>query len=187
MKLTQEQLDFEKRFEPLIGLKLSKAEYLEINYGSDYPSPFYQTRFKDIDSVDFSVILHFEDGYKAEFFWDGQFFQYGVGLKLNSESVFSGYRKWDVSENELWKKFIGDSMKEIEINWEWVTTTEEKTGKVEKFDYPQDVKLSFSSNKNIFISAAAFMEEDDEKVYGLMDNLLVTDNEQLARQVNMIS
>lgn len=53
--------------------------------------------------------------------------------------------------------------------------------------YPQDIKVTFSNKKNIFISAAGFLNPSDKEVYGMLDNLTVTDNEELARQVKMIN
>jgi len=187
MNLSLEHIDFEKKFRHLIGLTLSKVEYIEIDYSPEYPKPWYQTKFKEIDSIDFSIILYFEHQSHAEIYWDGQFFQYGIGLQINKGPIFSGYRKWNVTENEMWKKFIGQSIKETKITWESVTTTEDRTGIQEHIVYPQDLKIEFSNNKDIFISAAAFMDEWDDTAYGFMDNLLVTDNETLAKEVKMIA
>ncbi len=112
MELTQEHLDFEKKCKLLIGLTLLKVEYLEVDYYvvDSNPKPWYQTKLKDIDSVDFSIILHFENENSGEVYWDGQFYQYGIGLQLNENLVFSSYRKWEVTKNDLWKKFIGHSI-----------------------------------------------------------------------------
>jgi hypothetical protein len=55
------------------------------------------------------------------------------------------------------------------------------------FIYPQDLRIDFSNDRSIFISAAGFLNEEDKEVIGLMDNLTVTDNETLARQVKMIN
>lgn len=123
----------------------------------------------------------------VEIYWDGQFFQYGIGIKINERSDFSGDIKWNVSDNGLWKKFIGAKIIDIGINWVTVITTEEKTSKTETYSYPQDIKVTFSNGKNIFISAAGFLNQDDKEVFGTLDNLTVTDNEKLARQVKMIN
>ena len=64
------------------------------------------------------------------------------------------------------------------------TTTEEKTGKSERIIFPQDMKITFSNLKNIFIGEAGFLDQEDKKVYGMLDNLTVTDNEEFVRQVN---
>ena len=185
MTLTQEHLDFEKFSRQLIGLTVLKVEYSEIIYEQTNPIPYYPTQFKNLDSVDFSIFLHTDKDKLVEIYWDGKFFQFGIGIKINEPSDFSGNIKWDVSSNDLWKHFIGTTISDIHITWETVTTTEEKSGKIESFIYPQDIKITFSNDKNIFISAAGFLNQGNEEVYGMLDNLIVTDNEELARQIKI--
>ena len=186
MTLTQEHLDFEKFSRRLIGLTLLKIEYSEIIYEPTNPKPYYPTQFTNLDSVDFSIFLHTDKDKLVELYWDGKFYQFGIGIKINEHSDFSENIKWDVSGNDLWKKFIGTAISDIQITWETVTTIEEKTGKTENFVYPQDIKITFSNDQNIFISATGFLEQGDKEVYGMLDNLTVTDNEELARQEKMI-
>lgn len=95
-----------------------------------------------------------------------------------------GEIRWDVSGNDLWKKFIGKIISDIKINWETVSTREEKTASTV---YPQDIKITFSNFKNTFINAAGLLDQGDNEVYGMLDNLTVTDNEELARQVKLIN
>lgn len=186
MTLTEEHLDFEKLSRLLIGLKIIKVEYSEIVYESENPKPFYTTQFTNLDSVDFSIFLHTDNDKLIEIYWDDKFFQFGIGIKINEPTDFSDNIKWDVSSKDLWKQFIGTVITDIKITWEKVSTIEEKTDKTEEFVYPQDIKINFSNDKNIFISAAGFLNEGDKEVYGMLDNLMVTDNEELARQVKMV-
>lgn len=185
--MKQEHLDFEKFSRQLIGLTLLKVEYSEIAYQPTNAKPYYPTQFTNLDSVDFSIFLHTDNDKLVEIYWDDKFFQFGIGIKINEPSHFSGDMKWDVSGNDLWKKFIRTTISDIQITWETVMTTEEKTGRTENFVYPQDIKITFSNDKNIFISAAGFLDQSDKEVYGMLDNLAVTDNEELARQVKMIN
>ncbi|MDC1265445.1 hypothetical protein N8009_01485 [Flavobacteriaceae bacterium] len=186
MKLTKDHIDFESNLKRLVGQKLSIVEYLEINYEEGNPKPYYKTRFNEIDTVDFSITFQ-TDKEKIEFYWDGQFYQYGIGVRFNETGETATGQKWDVSKNELWQKFIGQKINNVRVTWEEVTTYEEKSGRTEKFIYPQDLKIVFANNKSIFMSAAGFLNEDDKEVMGLMDNLTVTGNENLARQVKMIN
>ena len=186
MKLTQNHIDFESNLKRLVGQKVRTVEYLEINYEEENPKPYYKTRFNEIDTVDFSIIFQTEND-KIEFYWDGQFYQYGIGVRFNEIVEAATGQKWDVSKNELWQKFVGQKISNVRVTWEEATTYEEKSGKTEKFIYPQDLKIVFANNKSIFMSAAGFLNEDDKEVMGLMDNLTVTDNETLARQVKMIN
>ena len=187
MTLTQEHLDFEKFSRQLIGLTVLNVEYSEIVYEPTNPKPYYPTKFANLDSVDFSIFFQTDEEKLIEIYWDDKFFQFGIGIKINELSNFSGNIKWNVSDNDLWKKIIGTTISDIFITWETVTTTEEKTGKTDSFVYPQDIKITFSNDKKIFISAAGFLNQSDKEVYGMLDNLTVTDNEELARQVKMIN
>ena len=187
MKLTQEHLDFEKLSRQLIGLTILKVEYSEINYEQTNPKPYYPTQFTNLDSIDFSIFLHTDTDKLIEIYWDDKFYQFGIGIKINEPSDFFGNIKWAVSGNDLWKQFIGTTISDIHITWETVSTREEKSDKTESFVYPQDLKISFSNDKKIFISAAGFLDQGDKEVYGMLDNLIVTDKEELARQVKMIN
>jgi hypothetical protein len=187
MSITQEHLDFEKFCRQLIGLTIIKVEYSEIDYNQANHKPNYSTKFTNLDSVDFSIFFHTTDEKVVEIFWDDTFFQFGIGIKVNEPSDFSSYIKWDVSSNNLWKKFIGTCISEIYITWETVKTTEKKSGKTENFVYPKDIKITFNIEKSIFISAASFLDQSDNVVHGMSDTLTVTDNEELARKVKMIN
>jgi hypothetical protein len=186
MKLTQEHLDFEKHSRLLLGLTVLNVEYVEVAYDSTNPKPCYRTQFEEIDTVDFSIFLHCDNDTVVEICWDEQFYQYGIGIRINEPSKFPGNITWDVTGNDLWRRFIGTTIIDIDVTWETVTETERTTRKTRCFTYPQEMQLAFSNDKSIFISAAAFISQGDKEVYGMMDNLMVTDNEELARQVKMI-
>jgi len=187
MTLTKDHLEFENRFRSVIGLSVNKVEYTEISYEPNNPSPYYPTQFKNLDSVDFSIFFFTDNDKLIEIYWSGRFYQYGIDIKINEPSDFSGFIKWDVSVNDLWRTFIGAKITDVKITWETVTTMEEDTRRIESFIYPQDVKIAFSNDKNVFISAAGFLDHGDKEVSGMLDNLTVTDNEELARQVKMIN
>lgn len=187
MKFTQEHKDFENLSLKLVGQKIIKVEYAELDY-EESSIPYYPTKFKNLDSIDFSIFLHTDKNDLIEICWDDTFFQYGIGIKINEKSDFLNFKKWDVTEIELWKTFIGSKIENVNINWEKVTTTtEQKSSKLEFLIYPQDIKITFSNEKNIYISAASFLNENDDIVFGMSDNLTVTDNEELARKVKMIN
>ncbi len=187
MKLTKDHIDFENRCRSIIGLTLVKVEYTELQYEPTNPKPCYTTRFTNLDTVDFSIYFHTKTGSIIEFYWDGQFFQFGLGVKINQSSDFHEYQKWNVSNSDLLRKFINTQIVDVMLTWETVTTSDGWFSKSESFTYPQDVKISFSNKQNIFISASGFLNDKDNEVYGMLDNLTVTDNETLARQVKMIN
>ena len=186
MKLEKRHIDFENYCKQIIGLQIISVDYYEIMYDKNNPAPNYKTHYSEIDSIDFSIVLHTTND-KVEIFWDGEFYQFGIGLRINEKSVFDGYQSWDVSDSNLWTNIIGQKITDLEIAWELVKTEEQKTGKKEEFIYPQDLTLKFSNGQKVFISAAGFLNQNDPEVYGLLDNLTVTTNEDLAKKVKMIS
>lgn len=187
MTLTQRQFDFEKLSQQLTGMTVLKVEYSELIYELSHPIPHYQTHFENIDSIDFSIFLYTDKDSVVEICWDDEFEEYGIGIKINQLSQFSGTMIWDVSDNKLWKKFIGATISAVDINWDTVTSTEVKTSKTDRYAYPQDMKITFSDGGKVFISAARFLSEDDKEVFGMCDNLVVTDDEVLAKKTRVIS
>jgi hypothetical protein len=186
MELTREQLEFEIRCKKIIGLSITKVEYSELNYKPANPQPYYKTRFLNLDSIDFAIHFKTTSGESIEICWDDKFFSFGICIKINENSDISDFAKWDVSEESIWSKFIGTKIVDIKIYWEIVTTKEIKSNKIECISYPQYTKITFSNKKSIFVSAAGFLDKDDLEVYGMLDNLTVTDDENLARQTKMI-
>lgn len=186
MKLFQKHKDFEMLCQQLVGLNISKAEYSEINYKPDKPEPNYLTNYSNIHSVDYSIFLHTQNHSFVEIFWSGEFFQFGIGIKINEKSNFSETMLWDVSELDIWKNIIGQIISKIEIECEELSTKDESNKIIENFVYPQNIKITFSNFNKIFISAAGFISQDDEQVFGMLDNLIVTDNEELAKKLNII-
>jgi len=185
MNLTQEHIDFENHCKQIIGLKLYSVDYYEIKYNPGNPTRNYKTRYVEIDSVDYSIVLHSETE-NVEICWDDQFYQFGVGLRINENSQFDGYQIWNMNDSEIWSDFIGEQILDLNITWETITTTEENTHKKKETIYPQDMTVVFSNNKKIYISAAEFLNSNDVEVFGPLDNLTVTNNESIAKQVKMI-
>ena len=185
MTLNQEHKDFENFSLRLVGQKIINVEYAELDY-NESTIPYYPTKYKNLDSIDFSIFFHTDKNDLIEIYWDDTFFQYGIGIKINEKSDFSNTKKWNVTQNELWKKFIGSEIVDVKITWEKVTTTQERSRYTDFFIYPQYLEIIFSNEKSIYISASQFSNHDDDVVFGMSDNLTVTDNEELARKVKMI-
>ena len=185
MTLNKEQTDFVNHCRHLIGQAIVSVEYAEIIYNQDNPTPYYQTHFSNLDSVDFSIIFKTSENNVIEIYWDGNFHQFGIGLKINKQSDFLRVQKWTVTDREIWREIVGQNIINVDLDWETITATDQ-SGKRESFTYPQDIILVFENKRRIFISAAGFLHEGDEEVFGMLDNLTVTDNEELARRTKMI-
>jgi hypothetical protein len=88
MTLNNEHITFEEKCKLLVGQTIVNVEYLEIDYQPKNPEPYYLTKFDNLHSVDFSILLHTDTRETIEIYWDGQFFQYGIGLKINEKVRF---------------------------------------------------------------------------------------------------
>ena len=150
MILTATHIDFENLCRQLIGLTIAKVEYSEIDYEPTNAKPYYPTQFQNLHSVDFSIFFHTDKNKLIEIYWDGQFYQYGIGIKIDEQSNFSDFIIWDVSESDLWKKFIDTGITDIKVSWETVTTTEQKSGKKESFTYPQHLIKVYKREESIY-------------------------------------
>jgi len=184
MKLEQQHIDFENNCKKFIGIKISKVEYAEIAYhlhDNSEPKKWFATKFDNIHTVDFCVFLHTQTNDVIEIYWDDTFFQFGIGVKLNLPSNFSGYQKWDVTNDALWADYINSEIKDISIGWNIITENLKRD-----IIYPQHVTIEFSNNKKMFLSAAELKSEKDNIVQGFSDNLLICNGENTARKVKMI-
>lgn len=187
MEIGQKHLEFKSHCEKLIGKKIVSVGYAEIDYGKleNRPSePYYHTHYENIHTIDFSIFMHTDQNEKLEFHWDSKFFQYDIGLKINGKSDFSGCKHWNLTDHEIWSNILNLEIKDVKLGWEKVNT-EESNGFKETI-YPQDITLTFENGKNIFISAAQFLNQNDKEAFGMSDNLLITDNEELARMTKII-
>lgn len=187
MEWTAQHLDFEKRFRELIGLTVLNASYKEINYESDSPIPNYHTRFSQLHSVDFSLFLHTDKDKLIEIHWDDQFYQFDIGIKINEPSDFTEGITWDVSEEPLWKKIIGEHITDVELIWETVSVTRVNDSETRLHIYLQGLRITFSNAEKVLISAADFLNQDDTTVQRAADNLLVTDNDELTVQLKILT
>lgn len=185
MELNQEQADFEKHFRSLVGLCLRKVEYLEINYHPDKPSPEFLTKYERLHSIDFAVLLH-GDQDPAYLCWDDQFCQFGIGAHYDEMPEVNKGIAWDVSTEKLWAPFCAQTITAATVYWESLVMIDPRSGKQHSITYPQSLRLDFDHGKSICLSAAE-LPEFEEGVYTMMDNLLVTDDAHLARQLKLIS
>lgn len=186
MELSKEHLEFEKIIESIVGLRVYSVSYYSRVERMITSKSFQESHFKQIDSVDFSVLIQTQNNKKIEILWDSSFFQYGVGIKINEDSPFENYQITDVSNSLIWNNTIGQTIENITVNWD-VAIEENLDGSIiRKILYPQSLVLSFPNSNKIFISATGFLERDDEQVYPYLDKLTITQDEALAKQTRMI-
>ncbi|MCP2024970.1 hypothetical protein L1276_000110 [Flavobacterium sp. HSC-32F16] len=151
------------------------------------PEPLYNTKYSDIDSLDHSI--YFKTTNKTIYvFWDNTFFSYGLLSKeIDLEEKPNDYeQKWDVSNEEKWINLIGQKIIDFKINWEKVSSSNLDDTNTKYYIYPQTFLLRTENEKTIILSASKFKDSEQNEVYGMSDNLLVTTNFTLAKELKLI-
>ncbi|NTS40627.1 hypothetical protein HRG84_06885 [Flavisolibacter sp. BT320] len=180
----------------VIGWTVQNITYTEVDYYPAHPQRCYTTENSQIHTVDFSVSLHFTNGKSMEISWknfeilaDEEYNTYGLSIRILQENApsLAGQRTWDVSEETPWMQVIEQPVQDVIIYWSrpWVETPRET--KELDFMHPQAIALDFPGAQTIFLSIAEFQSGNLHKVVRGVNNLLVTSNETLAKQTNMLS
>lgn len=195
MTLTDEHVAYENDCRKMfIGETICGVIYGEINYCNFddvniivSQKPSYMTKYPDIDTLDYSI--YFKTNNKTVYvFWDSTFFSYGLLSKeIDFDETTNVYeQKWDVSTDEKWIKVIGNKIVDFKMIWEEVSTSNMDGSNKKYFAYPQTFILSIENGITIILSASEFKESKQDKIYGMSDNLLVTTNFDLAKELKMI-
>ncbi|TDO71189.1 hypothetical protein EV143_10944 [Flavobacterium chryseum] len=193
MTLTDKHIGFENDCRQIfIGETILEVIYGEIKYYFEDsenidPEPSYSTIYPDIDTLDHSI--YFKTNNKTIYiFWDSTFFSYGLSSKeIDFKVTANDYeQKWDVTNDEKWIKIIGEKIIDFKIIWEEVYTSNMNGTNKMYFTYPQTFQLKMENGILIILSASEFKETEQTKIYGMSDNLLVTTNFDLAKQLEMI-
>ena len=187
-KLTHAHLEFERAMRELVvGKTIHGIEYInsDLSFLGKPNKPEYHTHVDGIDSTDCGIRLRTADG-AMDVCWDATFFHYGVkAFPIEQSPMMVGPKAvWEVSDETLWKDFIGQRIVDLAIFWETVVSGIE-TPKTSSNTYPQCFLLRMSNGKEAFISASAFINAGNATAMCFMDNLLVTTNRVLAEEVKM--
>lgn len=195
MKLSESQNSLKDEYRQVIGWVVQQVEYTEVDYYPVHPQPCYATDHPQIQTVDFSVRLYFTNHKTVEISWknfevrDERNNTYGLNLNVDAtaQSSLPGQRTWNVTNESPWQDLAGKAVKDVKVYWTrtWSETAEE--AKQSDLLYPQGISFSFVDGKTIFISIAEFQAGNLHKVVRGANNLLVTTDESLAKQTNMLS
>jgi len=166
--------EFESNLQSLVGERIKAIQYYEVEYENGEVLWNYDPRF---DSLDYGLDLVMESGLTKGIIWGSEFCQYGISMVSQSLSLeLRGGRKIDVSNTSRWKDIIGREIENVKIIWSW----EKEVGLFKKkIYYPQDLILTFSGEKSVFISA---MEIREGSHFGMADNITVFFNKNDAEK-----
>ncbi len=194
MKLTDEHITYENNCRHMfVGQTIRSIIYGELKYFTDEegkninPEPYYKTKYPDIDTLDHSVYFK-TDNKTIYIFWDNTFICYGLQSKLLdlTETTNEYEQKWDVSANPKWTDLIGKKIVDFKIIWEETWTSNLNGSNKVYTTFPQTFEVKTENGKTIIICASEFKGDEEDEIYPLMDNILVTTNIDLARQLKMI-
>lgn len=194
MTLTDKHITYENDCrEMFTGQTIRSVIYGELKYYADEdgnninPEPYYKTKYPDIDTLDHSIYFKTDDK-TIYVFWDNTFISYGLQSKeLDLTTTSNDFeQKWDVSNDNKWADFIGQKIIDFKVIWKntW-TSNLDGTNKVFT-TYPQTFIIKSENGKTIILSASEFNRGEENEIYPLMDNILVTTNIDLARQIKLI-
>ncbi len=151
------------------------------------PVPDYKTKYPDIDTLDHSI--YFKTDKKTVYvFWDNTFICYGLQSELVdlTEKTNTYEQKWDLSTEKKWTDIIGQKVVDFKILWEEIWTSNLDSSNKIYTTYPQTFEIKTENGKTIILSASEFNHDEEDEIYPLMDNILVTTNIDLARQLKLI-
>lgn len=175
---TREQ--FKALVQKMVGLTLSEVLYYEIEY--EKPGYAYQPDIGHF--LDFGLDLVADDGKCFAILWDSTFFQFGLGVYRNSaKELLRNTHWWTVTNDSQWQQFIGKTIESAEIYWSWVAGSLDAPEETRTY-YPQDIVLTFSNNRRIYVSASEY-EEKSDSVCGLSDNVMVVFSDCIASKYQL--
>lgn len=194
MTLTDKHITYETGCRQMfVGQTIRAVIYGEVKYFADEDGknnnvePYYKTKYPDIDTLDHSIYFK-TDNTTICIFWDNTFISYGLkSAQLHLTKSTNDYeQKWDVSEEPKWLDFIGQKIIDFRIIWEKTWSSNLEGTNKTYTTYPQTFEINTENGKTIIVSASEFKRDEENEIYPLSDNLLVTTNSDLARQLMII-
>jgi len=188
--------DFNNMIFSLIEEKICKVEYfgLQSEFEGEIYSSNYKTNFSDVHSFELGLVLHMESENIFEFIWDNSFYCYGIGIVKNNFPDYQseGVEKWVMTDDDLWKKYIGKEITNVSINWSSSMSVishspnKSEIGKKTKEIHPETCILYFHGTDDvIIISSSGFLGEDCDIVFTGHDNIIVTNNKETAVRIKL--
>ncbi|WP_299411418.1 hypothetical protein [Acaryochloris sp. IP29b_bin.148] len=163
----------------LVGLEIQRVTYFEIEYGTDEPCYLHQPEIGHF--LDYGLEFKTRDDGFRTFFWDGTFYQYGIGIfPHEAKCEVTTSRQWDVSATSDWRPFIGSMITSVDVFWSWASESVTDDEAFRTY-YPQDLRLSFSCHRHIYLSASQYMDLSD-RLWAMSDDILVVFDETVAQK-----
>ncbi len=171
--------EYETIARQLVGRTIKKVFYHEVDYSDDKYHFFDDSRF---DTLDYGLEFELDTGKFLFITWGSEFYQYGISIVDGRlSSIVTSSRYLDVNKSKRWQNLISRRIDSLEIFWCWC----EKSGNPGyRIYYPQDLLLRFEGNYDLVISALEI--RDDDFAMGMMDNITVFDDIEMAKKHNCL-
>jgi hypothetical protein len=174
--MKRKKSEYENDIAAIVGKQLKRVRYFELCHEND--APYYLNELFHGHLLDFGCDLEMADGSIFGVIWDGEFFQYGVGISNTSLSAqLLDARVWDVTDEGHWVSLIGQTIVKVKAHWSWV----QYVGSSKRHYYPQDVELEFGNGSLVFLSASSF-NEDKDALWGMSDNIAIVFGSEVAKK-----
>jgi hypothetical protein len=169
--------DFNKKITELVGNKIIRVYYSQINYPVN--QPYWNDLRSEFDCLDFGLVIEFDDKLFYKIYWDDEYYQFGISCKKIENISDSKFSKiWDVSFNDKWKDLLNKKIIDIKVYWDIAQQNNEN------IEYPQDLELVFDNDEHIYISASYYNREDDEFL-GFSDEIVVIFDKDIANKYHI--
>jgi hypothetical protein len=169
--------EYDANLNRLIGIAIARIRYFEIDYQDG--RPYFRDHSEIGHFLDYGVELIDPAGVPTCITWDGTFFQYGLAVypESSSSDVLAGL-SYDVSDDRMWRPYIGHKITAADSYWSWVAESMEPNA--ERTYYPQDIRLVFDNRRSLYLSAAQYL--DGSGLFGMSDNVLIVFGDEAAKE-----
>lgn len=183
--LSEEHLAFAERIRGLlVGATLQSVGYQGLEFPSDGTlsdalAKDCETVYSEIDRLDHSLILRTDRG-SLYVTWDGTFYPYGLNV-LTDDPTTAYSATLEASTKPIWADLLGSPIDVVELEWDELTVTSLETSATKSYLIPIWMRF-LVKNTWVFVGAADLLR-DDRVATMFMDNLLVTTNTELAKDI----
>jgi hypothetical protein len=180
--------NIEESYREITGWMIQAVHYTEVDLYPASPRPYFRTDNPRLHTVDMALSFFASPGGWFTFLWREETpVQYGVHLELGERKKADGQRTWNVSEEPFWRATLGHRISGVEVIGVPLDTGSRQEGRQHSATCVQTVVLHFSNGKAVFVSAAELPLSGQGKAILGTNNLLVADDETLAKQCNLIN
>jgi hypothetical protein len=174
------------QYQAIIGWKIQHVHYTEVDLYPASPRPYYRTENVRLHTVDIALCFSSALGQQAIIYWHEETpMHYSLQLKTGTGKEVAGQRTWEVSDESFWRDCPGQTVTDVEV-LHAPSNTEARHSLVQNDPvYVQTLILHFSHGKTVIVSAAELPGNGQGKAVTGTNNLLVTDDETLARKYKL--